>query len=238
LGKKVLIAILEDDPDIGAVMKKWLESEGHNVRHFLSGNKLVAAASHDAFDLYVVDWMVPDLTGLEVLQWLRTERADSTPVLFVTVRSGEQDVIRALNAGADDFLVKPIRRGELAARVNALMRRAGRQEQPDDSFIFPPFRIVPNARRFLCGEQTIDLTEMEFELALFLFRNAGKLLSRDNIASSVWRRSVSETSRTIDTHVSRVRRKLGLTPENGCRLVPVYSAGYRFERLLEGSAQD
>lgn len=230
-GGKLLIAILEDDADVGDILKRWLEQEGHDVQIFASGKKLVARARREKFDLFLVDWVVPELSGLDVVKWLRNDKGSQAPVLFVTVRSAEADVITALNAGADDFLVKPVRKGELIARVNALMRRAGQFESPPDTHDFPPYRVVAGARQIFLGDQSVDLTEMEFELAVFLFRNAGKLLSRIRISEAVWGRAISESSRTIDTHISRVRRKLMLAPENGYRLIPIYNAGYRLEQI-------
>jgi DNA-binding response OmpR family regulator len=156
-------------------------------------------------------------------------------MLFLATRNTENDVVNALSARADDFMVKPVRRGELLARINTLVRRetyAGR-ETFDDSF--PPFRIVTASRQIYLHDEPISLTEKEFDLAIFLFQNSGKLLSRDYISESVWARHAKEQSRTIDTHVSRVRKKLCLEPVNGYRLVPVYNIGYRLERVVTGA---
>ena len=117
------IAILEDDPEIGAITKKWLEDADHQVTVFVSGATLLSHASLRSFELFLLDWVLPDTTGLEILKLLKVQPHIVAPILFVTVRDAEIDVVRALDAGADDYLVKPVRHHELLARINAVTRR-------------------------------------------------------------------------------------------------------------------
>jgi two-component system, OmpR family, response regulator RegX3 len=230
-GTFVQIAILEDDADVGSVLKRWLEEADYRCESFVSGKKMCSRAAREPFDLFIVDWGIPDMSGIEVLEWIREVHRSTAPVLFVTVRNAEKDIIAALNGGADDFMTKPVRKGELIARTNALLRRVKRTSVDGDQQVFPPFKVVSSARQIFRANTAIDLTEKEFDLALFLFNNTGKLLSRQYISECVWGRAASTLSRTIDTHVSRVRKKLDLSPANGFRLVPVYNIGYRLERV-------
>ena len=229
------IAILEDDADIAAEMKKWLEEAGNRVRIFESGKKFMSQGPKETFDAIIFDWGIRGIPTRDILQWLREESGAMVPVLFVTTRNTENDVVAALAAKADDFMVKPVRRGELVARVNALMRRATYSGREPIEHSFPPFRIMSASRQIFFQGDAINLTEKEFDLAIFLFQNSGKLLSRDFISENVWARHATPQSRTIDTHISRVRKKLGLEPGNGYRLVPVYNIGYRLERVLSAS---
>lgn len=228
---RLRIAILEDDPDQLALLRRWLAHDGHDVHGFLSGRELMMQAARESFDLFLLDWQVPDVPGIEVLKWLRGRVSREVPVLFVTVRDSEQDIVFALEAGADDYVVKPPRRAELVARVHALLRRAyPRAEEPLLSF--PPFEIDLRRGEIRRDGRPIALTPKEFELAATLFRNIGRLLSRGHLQEAVWGRSGELQTRTVDTHISQLRKKLDLRPENGYRVVPVYNYGYRLEKVL------
>jgi two-component system, OmpR family, response regulator RegX3 len=224
------IALIEDDRDIGEIVKQWLESGGHTCHHFTNGKTAQREIARESFDLYLIDWQLPDITGDAVLRHLRETVKHWVPVIFVTSRDSEEDIVTALRLGCDDYMVKPVRRMELLARVEALLRRREPQrvQQAAD---FPPYRFDLASRTAYLTETAIELTEKEFELALFLFKNQGQLLSRGHISESVWGRGDDVQSRTIDTHVSRLRKKLAVGPENGFRLSPVYNFGYRLERL-------
>ncbi len=230
----MLIAILEDDPNVGAITKKWLEDADHRVTLFTSSAKLLDYTSLQEFDVFLLDWMLPNITGLEVLKLLKLQPQIAAPILFASVRDAEIDVVRALDAGADDYLVKPVRHNELLSRINAVTRRVHKGPIGTQEEVFGAYQFLPSGRQVFCDSIHIDLTAKEFELALFLFRNAGKLLSRELISSSVWGRPISELSRTIDTHISRVRKKLDLSQKHGYRLQPIYNAGYRLERVAAG----
>ena len=229
------LAILEDDAVQADTLMSWLTAAGHDCHVYSTGKSLLKDASRDSFDLFVLDWEVPELSGLHVLRWIRRALPRGLPVLFVTYRDAEQDIVEALNLGADDYLPKPVRRGELLARVNALLRRAW-PESASEGGEFPPYRFVVGETRVSLYGEDIVLTQKEFAVALFLFRHLGRLVSRGHLFEAVWGRGAELSSRTVDTHVSRVRSKLKLQPENGYRLVPVYSYGYRLERSQDAAA--
>lgn len=224
------IAVLEDDPDQLALLKLWLTADGHDVHGFLRGRDIVTRAGRESFDLFVLDWQVPDLAGTEVMAWIRKSVSLTVPILFATVRESEEDIVFALEHGADDYMVKPIRRQEMLARTKALLRRAFPFEQKT-LLDFPPFLIDVERREIRCEDVKIVLRPKEYDLAVVLFRNLGRLLSRGHLQETVWGSSANLTTRTVDTHMSQVRRKLKLGPDTGYHVVPVYHFGYRLERL-------
>ncbi|HUG77288.1 MAG TPA: response regulator transcription factor [Burkholderiales bacterium] len=224
------IAILEDDPDQAALLRRWISEDGHDVHAYHSGREAMKQANRESFDLFMLDWQVPDVSGAEVLAWLRSNVSRSVPVLFVTVRDSEQDIVFALEHGADDYMVKPVRRQELLARVHALLRRAYPIEEKK-LLSFPPYDIDIQRGEVRRDGAKIELTPKEFELTVALFRNIGRLLSRGHLQESVWGRTGDIATRTVDTHVSQVRKKLDLRPESGYRVVPIYNYGYRLEKV-------
>jgi two-component system, OmpR family, response regulator RegX3 len=231
----VRVAILEDDAEQAKLVNTLLSQAGFSCTVFESGRTCIQNIKRDSFDVLILDWLVSDLSGLEVLRWARQHLDWQIPVLFLTAMEHEEDVVRALQDGADDYLVKPARPRELVARVTALARRVANPESAQEVMSFPPFTI-DRAQRQVCREgQVVELTQKEYELVLFLFRNNGRVLSRGHILESVWGRSPSINTRTVDTHVSRLRSKLNLEPTSGWRLASIYQHGYRLERV-EGSS--
>ncbi len=226
------IAYLEDDPDQANLMTAWMQEAGYQYQHFDLGGKFVNRISKDSFDCIILDWEIPDLTGLEVLSWIRNNYDVNIPVIFVTQRQEEEDIVEALEAGADDYLVKPVRQGEFMARLRALYRRSSDYALKDDV----PLEVTPykfnktNETISLHGEP-VKLTKKEYDLALFLFKNIGRVISRDHIMESVWGKYSDLNTRTVDTHVSRIRSKLNISEENGWRLTSIYMHGYRLDQL-------
>lgn len=229
------IALLEDDLDQAALVQAWLQAAGHSCHSYAVGKDLVRAAQRETFDMFLLDWEVPAMSGAEVLVWIRANVAEPVPVLFVTARQREEDIVQALSSGADDYMVKPLRRLELLARIEALQRRA-RPAAEQEVLEFGRLQVDGRSRQIKLDGVEVGMTQKDYELALFLLRNLGRLLSRGYILEAVWGQSAELNTRTVDTHVSRIRGKLQLTPENGWRLSAVYQHGYRLERVETAAA--
>jgi DNA-binding response OmpR family regulator len=226
------VAILEDDPDQSELIKLWLTHAEHTVDRYADAASFLRAVKHDSYDLYLLDWVLPDVSGIEVLKKLRSEMSDYTPTLIVTAKDEEQSIVRGLETGADDYLVKPVRQAELVARVAAILRRASGGKTEQEGLDASPYEINTTSKSVKLDGEKIKLTNREFELALFFFRNVGKMMSRNHMLESIWGiENKSVSTRTVDTHVSRLRKKLNLCEENGWKLSAVYQHGYRIERV-------
>nr|WP_315846923.1 response regulator transcription factor [uncultured Achromobacter sp.] len=230
------IASLEDDLDQARRIHQVLTAAGYTCTSYHQSRDLLAALRTENFDLVLLDWHLPDIDGDDVVRWLRANVGPRVPVIFLTNRSSEDDLVEGLRAGADDYIVKPLRPLELLARVAALLRRSQIAEPANDSFDVANYRIEPAARVISLNGAAVTLAPKEFELALLFFRNQGRLMSRDVLAECVWNREIPATSRTLDTHLSNIRQKLQLRPENGVRLTSSYALGYRLE--LIGASED
>jgi len=223
------IGIAEDDPDQAALIALWLEGAGHATRAFGSVADTLDALKKERFELLVFDWMLPDGTGAELLKWTRDNLGWDIPVLVLTSRDDEATVVAALQAGADDYVVKPPKPLELMARVAALARRVRSGGLP--VLRLGAFEIDIQRQRLTLDGEPVVLTQKEFDLSAYLFQSPGKLLSRDHLLNKIWGINADVDTRTVDTHVSRLRKKLGLDGSKGWKLVPVYGVGYRFERI-------
>lgn len=225
------IAVLDNDPQQAILICQVLTAAGHVCQSFNSARDLLGQLRKDNVDMLLLDWQGSEMSGVEVVRRAKEKLPGATPIMFLTTSSAEDDIVAGIGAGADDYLVKPLRRGELVARVQTLLRRAYPSQNGAEQLQFGPYVFETRPGRLLMDGTVIEVTNKEFYLALLFFRNIGRPLSRAYIHESVWIRETALPSRTMDTHVSRVRNKLQLKPENGFRLVPVYSYGYRLERL-------
>jgi len=232
------IALLEDDQDQADLVCTWLRAAGHGCHVYMLGKDLVREAQRETFDLFLLDWEVPGMSGAEVLLWIRANIAEPVPVLFVTARQREEDIVHALSNGADDYMVKPLGKLELLARIDALARRARAGQRPDEGVLdFGRLSVDCRSRQVRLEGQVVTMTQKDYELTVFLLRNVGRLLSRGYIMEAVWGQTADLNTRTVDTHVSRIRGKLQLTPEYGWRLSAVYQHGYRLEQVAVAAAQ-
>ena len=221
------IALLEDEHEQA---QSVLSERGHHCDSFPSGQAFLSAVLHRSYDLLVMDWQIPDMTGIEVLESVRAQLNWQIPVVFLTQRDSETDIVRALDAGADDYLAKPAREAELVARINALARRTS-PDTEKESLQYGPFEINTQLRTIALHGNVLTLTDKDFDLTLFLFQNQGRLLTREMLLERVWGLAKDINTRTVDTHMSRLRRRLGLNPENGFRIKTIYQRGYRLEAM-------
>jgi DNA-binding response OmpR family regulator len=231
------IALLEDEQEQADHIQAILAESGHDCDAFATGQGFLSGVRHTSYDLLILDWQIPDMTGIDVLRIVRTELDWPIPIVFLTQRDSEENIVEALDAGADDYITKPARPAELMARIHALVRRSI-PEKDKETLAFGPFRVDTQRRVITLRNKVMTLTDKDFDLTLFLFKNQDRLLTRDMLLERVWGVSRDINTRTVDTHMSRLRRRLGLNPENGFRIKTIYQRGYRLEAMIPATASD
>ena len=229
MSQQHVIGLLEDDEDQSRLIAHWLSDAGYQVRPYPSGAEFRRKQGGASVDLLILDWNLPDESGLTILRSLR-DAGSALPVLFLTARTSEDDIVIGLREGADDYIGTPATQRELLARVGALLRRTHFKKDAAEEEDVEPYRIDLARRRVELSGEEIPLTDREFDLALFLFRRRGRVVSREALLETIWNIRGDVATRTVDTHVSRLRKKLGLGGEHGWRLNAVYQHGYRLER--------
>jgi len=222
------IAVVEDDQQQAHLIESWLGEAGFPARTYANADGFLKSVAKESYDLLILDWMLPDLDGLELIGRYRAIAHGGPSVMVVTVKDTENDAVDALSKGADDYVRKPLRHGEFLARIRALGRRSEMRNLSD----IRPFEIdIENCTIALRGK-TIKLTAREFEMALFLFQRRDQLVSRNHILESIWGNDRLLLSRTVDTHISRLRKKLELDGGSGWRLISVYRRGYSLQKII------
>ncbi|MDL5035535.1 response regulator transcription factor [Comamonas sp. Y6] len=222
------IAALDDDALQLQLLEQVVTEAGHSCHNFLKGAALQQALRRESFDLLLVDWELPDIPGTQVVHWVREQISKELPIIFITHRSEEADIVEGLNCGADDFMIKPIRAAELRARMSALLRRA--YPLTSQSVLnFGPYRFITATNGIEMDGQPVEVTHREYTLALTLFQNQGRLLSRDHLREVVWGHNSEVQSRSLDTHVSRLRNLLNLRAGQPYSISAIYGYGYRLD---------
>ena len=229
------VLVVEDNTDLAYGLQNNLEIEGHEVRLAEDGGTGLKRARSWQPDLIILDLMLPDLDGYRVLQHLRKEGVDP-PVLILTARGEESDKVLGFRLGADDYVTKPFGVLELLARVDALLRRArpgltGEEGTPGEGrpVQFGSVRVDPGTRTVLRDGQEVALTPKELDLLLALIRREGVVANRLDLLKEVWGHRAAVVSRTVDTHISELRRKLEEEPSNPRHILTVHKAGYRLQ---------
>lgn len=227
------ILIVEDERNLSNLIRRNLEEEGHSVFQVFDGPSALASISDREPDLVILDIMLPGMDGLQVCRSLR--RASIVPVLMLTARAEEIDRVLGLEVGADDYLTKPFSMRELKARVRAILRRvemmqAASRPSRDEALAVAGLHLNYADHEATLGEQRLELTPKEFALLYLLVRYPGRVFSRAYLLDEIWGYSAEAYDRTVDTHVYRLRQKLGVESEIARRIVAVRGVGYKFER--------
>ena len=225
-----LVLVVEDEVDLSQVMRDRLVADGHEVAVAHDGGEALNAVARRVPDVVLLDWMLPDMDGLAVCRKLRQQHL--MPIIMVTARGDEVDRVLGLEVGADDYLVKPFSLRELLARVRAMLRRVdleGRRQAPaqsgGDRVAVGSLVVDAGSRVATLDGAPMHLTRKEFELLQVLVSNPGRAFSREFLVERIWGTDFDGFDRAVDTHVTRLRKKLGPL---GDSIVTVWGVGYRF----------
>lgn len=229
------VALADDEQDLRDQLATIVRAGGHDIDMFGDGLCLQKALKRDTYDVVLLDWNMPGLTGLEVLNWAGEHMEPPPPFVMITSRSATDDVVSALEAGAVDYIVKPESDEIIRARLEAAGRRVGfnKSEMRAD---YGRYTVDRKAKTIQFDGNPIVVTAKEFDLADLMFQNLDKPLSRAYLFSRVWGGDVELETRTIDVHVSRLRSKLNLQPENGFVIRTVFGFGYRMDGYIDTHA--
>ena len=223
------VLLIDDDVELSELVSEYLAGEGFTVDVVHNGDGGLRRALEGGHDLVILDVMLPGLTGFEVLRKLRETSA--VPVLMLTARGEDVDRIVGLEMGADDYLAKPFNPRELAARMRAILRRASSEPEMSDRIGVDDVTVDLGTRCVKVGAEEVSLTGVEFSLLEALVRSAGSVVSRDDLSRAALFRRASSFDRSLDVHISNLRRKLGPTASGGERIKTVRGVGYQYVRM-------
>src|SRR5665213_3607847 len=219
------VMIIEDDPALMRGLKDNFETQGYRVRTAVNGQKGLDAVLAEPPDLLLLDLMLPKVNGYEICRAARTRQLDF-PIIMLTAKGQEEDIIRGLELGADDYVTKPFSIRELRARVKALLRRGN---AAGAEYRFGRCRLDLTAHKLRRDEEEVALTAKEFRLLEFFIRRAGRALTRDSILDAVWGQEVMVTDRSVDRCVTTLRSKIEADPHHPKFIQTIRDLGYRFE---------
>jgi DNA-binding response OmpR family regulator len=228
------ILVVDDDVEVTSHIREIVSRRGHSCVTLRTGAGLLAELRRETFDLLLLDWNLPDTSGLDLLQSIRAMPM-AIGIIMLTSRSGEEDITRALHAGADDYIVKPESEQIIVARIEAALRRTVPAQAPSRLVVFGAYAFDRLTETVRIDDEPVAMSAKEFALALLFFENMHRAMSRGYILEALWHSVADLPTRTLDMHVSRVRSKLRLRPENGYRIVALSGYGYRMECFPIGS---
>ena len=220
------ILIVDDEPEIVRGLEDNLRFEGYQTASATNGQDALALAQSDAPDLILLDIMMPRMSGWDVCRALR-EKGIEAPIIMLTARGEEVDRVRGLELGADDYVTKPFSLRELLARVRAVLRRPGPRNRFEE-FTFGNVRIRPRVRQVFKAGEEIRLTRKEFDLLVFLVAHRGEVLTRERLLDEVWGYERFPTTRTVDTHILRLRKKFEADADQPVWILTLHGHGYKF----------
>jgi two-component system alkaline phosphatase synthesis response regulator PhoP len=223
------ILIVDDEPEIVRGLEDNLRFEGYQTASATNGEDGLSLAASQAPDLVLLDIMMPKLSGWDVCRELRRRGVD-VPIIMLTARGEEMDRVRGLELGADDYITKPFSLRELLARVRAVLRRPGPRHKFEE-FAFGDVRVQRRARRVVKAGSEVRLTRKEFDLLVYLVEHRGEVVTRERLLDEVWGYERFPTTRTVDTHVLRLRRKFEADPDRPVFILTVHGQGYKFASL-------
>jgi len=227
-----VILVVDDEPEMVRGLADNLKFEGYATLTAGNGAEAIAVATREALDLIILDVMMPKMSGWDVCRELRRQGIE-VPIIMLTARGEEADRVQGLELGADDYVTKPFSLRELLARVRAVLRRPGPREKFEE-FAFDDVRMRRRARQVFKAGHEIALTRKEFDLLVYFVEHRGEVITRDRLLDEVWGYEQFPTTRTVDTHVLRLRQKLERDPEHPVRILTVHRQGYKF--ATEGGA--
>jgi two-component system response regulator RegX3 len=222
------ILLVDDNAMQREMIGGWLTSGGHTFDASTTQAVFLERLTQTRGDLLLIDWSLPDGSGAEILKWVRDNLGWEIPAMVLTSNDDEETVVEALRAGADDYVVKKVKPKELNARIEAVARRVNPVALTVTRL--DVYEADTVRQRLSVNKENIALTHKEFDLATYLLQNPDKLLSRDHLLNAIWGLNTDVDTRTVDTHISRLRKKLMLDGTHGWRLAPIYGYGYRLQR--------
>ncbi len=240
MDKKLLV--VDDEESIVTLLKYNLEQAGYTVETAYDGEQALESAVENEYDLIILDLMLPQMDGMDVLKSLRQQKKE-TPVLMLTAKDDEFDKVLGLELGADDYMTKPFSPREVTARVKAILRRihpvgenaggAGSQRKSEEEIKIGSLRVLPEFYEAYVQDEELELTPKEFELLVYLARNLGRVLSRDQLLSSVWNYDFAGDTRIVDVHISHLREKIEPNSRKPVFIKTIRGLGYKMEEPKE-----